>query len=320
MKRFAGILTVLILLATLAGSFVFRQDAYDWYLLRNYSPDSEVAALADETTMTDRARKIFYVNRPMIADRADFNTHCQQNEQSIVLGCYQSYQRGIFLFDVQDDRLNGVKEVTAAHEMLHAAYDRLNKTEKDKLNSWLEAAFKQVSNARIKESIERYRQDDPSVVDNELHSILGSEQRTLPKELEDYYKRYFKDRLQVVSYSEQYEQAFIDRRNAVRDYDAKLQVMKKTIDDLSTSLSQESSSINAERNELNQLRRTDVAKYNSMVDGYNKRVGGYNNQITELESMVSSYNDTVQKRNSVASEEADLVESMDSRKVVPSQQ
>src|SRR5690348_17199642 len=102
----------------------------DWLRLRNYQPDASVLTIADATSMTDRARHMFFINHPALQDKAAFHQSCPQyDEQTIVIGCYESGQRGIFVLKVDDQRLNGVEEVTAAHEMLHAAYERLSNSE-----------------------------------------------------------------------------------------------------------------------------------------------------------------------------------------------
>ena len=132
MKKFASIfswgLAIGLLVATALAWFM-RQDIYDWYRLRGYQAPSQVAKLATETTMNSDSRRLFYVYRPQLNDRVAFNQNCTHDEQTIVLGCYVS-NVGIYLFDIHDPRLEGVEQVTAAHELLHAAYDRLNKKKK----------------------------------------------------------------------------------------------------------------------------------------------------------------------------------------------
>src|SRR5438045_4204235 len=108
--------------------YLERQNVYDWWRLRNYVVPSNVAALADDTTMDPLARKIFYVAHPALQERDTFRANCTVDEKTIVLGCYRS-GIGIFVYDVNDPRLNGILQVTAAHEMLHAAYERLNTKE-----------------------------------------------------------------------------------------------------------------------------------------------------------------------------------------------
>src|SRR4051794_37278270 len=82
----------------------------------------EIVALADATGMSETGRRIFFATSPELDDSASFNAHCPVDEQ-IVLGCYALGE--IYLYRVTDERLAGTNEVTAAHEMLHAAYERL---------------------------------------------------------------------------------------------------------------------------------------------------------------------------------------------------
>jgi hypothetical protein len=123
------IISLVILLAIVAFPVVAIanvQAIEDWWNLRGYSPPAEIAKLAAEDTMTPKAQRLFYVNHPqLISDKAQFRQACPLSEQTIVLGCYYhiqgSIKEGIALSDITDNRLNGVEEVTAAHETLHSA-------------------------------------------------------------------------------------------------------------------------------------------------------------------------------------------------------
>lgn len=317
-RKVSSVLSISLIILLLAG-LGFRQDIEDWVRLRGYTPTPEIVALADDTTMLDGSRRLFYVQRPLLADKATFNEHCRNNEQTIVLGCY-IHDKGIFLLDVTDERLAGVEEVTAAHELLHAAYERLSGRERTRVDALVQSAYDDMNNDRLRETIELYRKSDPSVVPNELHSILGSEIRILPTELEAYYSQYFADRMAIVTFSERYEQAFMERRNAIRVYDEQLASLKIEIEGLQASLQQQEQALTAQRNEMNSLRSQGrTAEYNQQVPIYNQRVNGYNADIDRLESAVNRYNEIVQVRNEIASEEAELVEAIDSREVVPAQ-
>lgn len=320
MRKILSAVTLTVLLLVITGGILFRQDISDALRLRGYTPPVEVVALADNTAMLPGARRLFYVNHPEITDSETFNEHCRENEQTIVLGCYISGQYRIYLLDIKDERLRGIKEVTAAHELLHAAYDRLNGGERERINQLLDTAFNQITDSRIRETVALYRRQDPTIVPNELHSILGTEVRGLPEELEEYYRRYFSDRSKIISFSEQYEQAFTERRNAVRAYDAQLAALKTQIDSLSKQLTITNTELQAQRSEMNQHRangRTDT--YNELVPVYNAKVNQYNADVDHLGGLITEFNDIVQKRNAVAAEEAELVKAIDSRDIVPEQ-
>jgi hypothetical protein len=320
MKRF-GTLVLVSLMAVAASLFIWRDALADWYKLRGYEPPTEIVQLANDIGLDESPRRLFYVNHPVVTDATTFNEHCRDNEYTIVLGCYISGQNGIYLLNVTDERLNGVKQVTAAHEFLHAAYDRLNGDEKQRIDSLLSSAYNESANTRVRETVELYRKQDPSVVPNEMHSILGTEVRNLPEELEEYYARYFSDRSKIVDFSEQYEQAFTERRNLIRDYDAQLLQLKTKIDNLSIQLKITDQELRDQRTLMNQLRADgQTTAYNAQVSNYNSKVNKYNRDIDTLSTFIVQYNDIVGKRNSIAAEEAELVKAIDSRDVVPEQQ
>lgn len=316
MRTRKSLITLLLLLAVPALLLWQRLAIFDWVRLRGYNPPVEVVKLADNTTMNLRMRQLFYVYHPSLEDKPTFNAHCRDSEQTIVLGCYIN-GRGIYLLDVTDDRLAGIEEVTAAHESLHAAYTRLSGKDRANVDRMVQGAFDSLGDQRVKDTIELYRKKDPNVVLNELHSILGTEVRTLPTALEEYYRRYFEDRLKVVGYSEQYEQAFTARKNQIKDYDAQLEALKQQIDVLQKSLVAAERDLARLRSSMNSLRSGNTAAYNAAVPGYNQKVASYNAMIDQLSSLVNQYNEIVPKRNAIASEEEELVKAIDSREIVP---
>lgn len=291
------------------------QNISDWLRLKNYQPPARISAIADETTMNDSTRRLFYINHPQLSDKASFNGQCRVLEQTIVLGCFVE-NKGIFLLDVEDKRLNGVVEVTAAHETLHAAYERLSDNERAKVDKMTSDFFATLDNQRIKEVIEGYRQKDPSVVPNELHSILGTEVRDLPSDLERYYEKYFNNRKAIVSMSERYEQTFISLRNQISNYDQQLNQLKAQIDKDQEAIVALGQELDLKRSELDALRASgDTDSYNQQVPIYNQRVESYNSLINETKQLINSYNTLVEKRNNVATVEQELVEQIDSSKL-----
>jgi uncharacterized protein YukE len=290
-----------------------RQNLYDAWRLHNYQAPAAIVKLADDTTMNTYGRKVFYVESPQLQALETFRTNCTTGEQTIVLGCYKSHD-GIFVYDVNDSRLSGVQEVTSAHEMLHAAYDRLSSKEKDRINALTDAAYASLKDDRIKKNIDAYRSKDTAIVPNELHSILGTEVKDLPKELEDYYKRYFTDRSKIVAYSVQYESEFTNRENAITAYDAQLQGMKTTIDTYNASLEAQGKAIDSEANRLQALLATkDVSGYNSGIPAYQQMIHKYNQDLATLKTTITSYNNTVEKRNAIVGEERSLYKALDTR-------
>src|ERR1035438_2196603 len=129
MKKALGWVIGLIVIISIGFlTWANRYNIYDTYRLYDYTPPTAITQLAAQTTMTPYAKKLFYVYHPTLEGSTSFNKDCQVTEQAIVLGC-TAINRGIWLFNVSDPQLNGVEQVTAAHEMLHVAYSRLRSEE-----------------------------------------------------------------------------------------------------------------------------------------------------------------------------------------------
>lgn len=319
-RKPTSLVVIAVLLVAVGIGWYYRQNISDWYRLRGYTPSAAITTLADQTTMTDEGRRIFYTTHPEVANKDGFNSQCRQgsaSEYSIVLGCYVSsgtLYGNIYLYDVQDERLLGVKQVTAAHEMLHAAYDRLSDSERRTVDAQLMEAYKNLPEGRIKETIAQYEAADPSSVPSELHSILGTEQRDLPKGLETYYKRYFTNRQAIVAFSEDYEEEFTNRQQSVAEYDAQLASLKAQIDSSQAEADRQYQSLQQARIALDRFEASgDIAAFNARVSSYNQQVASYNALAQQLRSDIDEYNRLVIVRNNVASEFQELTNAIDSR-------
>lgn len=313
-RKILSWVVLLLLIIALWFGWTQRYRIYDTIRLRNYTPSAAIAQLADDTTMRSDTRRMFYATHPQLRTKGDF-TQCQMGEKTIILGCYTA-QRAIYLYDVPDERLAGVEQVTAAHETLHAAYERLSANERRRVNALLDQAFAGVVSERIKANIGAYRQAGADV-SNELHSILGTEVRDLPADLETYYARYFAERAAIVAYMEQYEQEFTGRQQQVLEYDKKLDNLKDRINTLDVSLAARSKQINSDFERLQLLKNDqNITAYNLGVPEYNAAVAAYNADVRSEQSLVSQYNAVVEQRNALVVEEGQLLNALDSRQTL----
>jgi hypothetical protein len=318
-KRLLSFVTSIVLVAIPIVGWLQRDKLFDAWRLHNYAPTSEVVHLADATTMTPAARNLFYVYHPQLDDKTSFSNNCGNEEQTIVLGCYILH-KGIYLYNVPDNRLNGVEEVTAAHELLHAQYDRLSSSDKKKVDAWTAEALKGITDERLLQTIENYRKKDPTVVPNELHSILGTEVRNLPADLENYYKRYFVNRAAIVDFADAYKGEFTSREQQVANIDTQLAAIKNQIDSLNTSLETQQVNLRTQYNTLQQQKKSgQVEAYNQAVPAYNLAVQRYNADVNKQRSLVTQYNNLVEERNNLAVEENQLIKALDSRETIQTQ-
>lgn len=317
MKFLRRLRPILILAVVLAGYGVVwshRDAIMDWAALRNYTPPAAISTLADQATMTPLAKHYLYVNHPVLADRDVFNKHCtNEKEQAVVLGCYTGNRNGIYVYKVTDAELNGVQQVTTAHEMLHQAYDRLSSSERTRIDGLLEDYYKSsLTDESVKSQIESYKKSEPDALDNEMHSLFGTEVADLPEPLEQYYKQYFTNRSKVVALYNQYQSAFTTRKVQIATYDAQLTNQKPAIAALEKSLEQQVNNLDALKGRLSALRSTPEL-YNAQVSEYNAAVQVYNADLARLKTLISDYNDIVNKRNAIADQEAHLQQSLSSK-------
>lgn len=289
-----------------------RWAIYDAWRLQGYTPPAEIAKFATDDTMNDKTRRLYYANHPELEGREEFSTDCRSAEKTIVLGCYIP-GRGIFLFKITDPRLDGVMQVTAAHETLHAAYDRLSGSEKAKVVKMIDDFRPKITNTRILDTLENYKKSGADI-NNELHSILGTEVRDLTPELEEYYAKYFSNRKAVVGFSEKYEQVFSERKQKIAQYDARLEDLKNQINSLEAELKADENYLTMERNRLESLLANgERESYNAGVRGFNASINAYNRKVGLIRSLIEQFNTIVAERNAIATEENELVKALDSR-------
>lgn len=209
--------------------------------------------MAERAQLTDEGKFYFYASHPQLDDRQAFNNSCttQNTEQSVVLGCYAGMR--IYLFNVDNPKLDGIKEVTAAHEMLHAAYDRLSPSERTRVDTLVSAELNKITDKRILDLVKEYDKTEPGERLNELHSILGTEVSSLSPELEKYYQQYFKNRGAVVALATNYASVFED--------------LKSRMDSLLNELTTLADRIEFE----NAQYKTSAQRLNSDIDSFNAR-------------------------------------------------
>lgn len=284
--RHFGRLIVSLGLLVLAGWLLLnRQLVLDRVNALTYQPSAAIEQIVKADTMTDQARFYFYASRPEIDDRSAFNQACSSvgDEQTAVLGCYAGQR--IYIFNVTDKQLNGIKQVTAAHELLHAAYDRLSSSERQRVDKMVEAEAQSNHDPTVAALVKIYAKTEPGQRLNELHSIFGSQVANLSPQLEQYYSQYFTNRGQVVRMYQQYHSVF-DHIKAEQD---------QLVADLSSLASQ-----------IKSLEAT----YNRDVDQLNRDIMDFNARAANGQLSPSQYNSqraALKRRQAAVQAEADLI-------------
>lgn len=204
-KRVGRVIVSLLAVALVASAGLFastnRQLLVDMWTAFAFTPDAALQSYINRATMTDRGSFLFEASEPRVASSGLFNEVCKNLEPgSGVLGCYTNRDKRITLFDITDERLDGMEPVVASHEMLHAAWDRMGTDERNRLEILLEAEASNLqSDPAFAARMELYARTEPGQRLNELHSILGTEVPDLSPALEAHYAEYFSDRAALVA-------------------------------------------------------------------------------------------------------------------------
>jgi hypothetical protein len=318
-KAATSLVATLVVVAVLALiTFIgYREQAniYDYLKLRGYNAPTTIAALATSDTMTSYGRKIFYVNHPQVTQKNNFSNFCPNGtEQTVVLGCYHSYENGINILSVDNVELNGIEQVTSAHEMLHGAYEQLTMSDKNTLDQLLLNYYNNgLTDTTIKDQIASYKKTEPDAIVDEMHSLFGTQIANLPPALEKYYTRYFTTRQTVVNYYLSYQNAFTSRQNQIKSDDQTLSSLNDQISTNNHILDNEYANIQSLQNNLNsQKNNGQNSQYNDGVVGFNTQVDSYNNLVATTRSLISQYNEAVNSRNALVLEEQQLTKALSS--------
>lgn len=315
-KRFLrAATTTAIVLAIGVGVYFYGWTALDFLVSSTFSPSSEIVEIERKIDLTEPGRRIFYATRPAIETGEDFNQHCQSNERTAaILGCY--YLDRIYIYDVKSDELTGAKEVTAAHEMLHAAYARLNYFEKRNVNAMIERAYEKVKDdPEIAKAMEYYSQAEPGAELDELHSILGTTIAELDSDLENYYKKYFDNRAKIVSMNAEYNQVFAQVERRSEELRAKIESQAAAIKAESevyqadlTRLNTEIATFNARANRSGGF--ASQAEFAAARQNLQARIESLNARRESLNSQIEIYNENVAELNSLAVRAKELYQSI----------
>lgn len=275
-----------------AGAYFYGPVAVDAVRASSFHPNDDIATVTQRIGLTARGQQIFYATAPVIEDRDAFNADCQSVERTAaILGCYVRDQ--VYLYNIQGDELDGAIEVTAAHEMLHAAYARLNVFEQARVNKMIDAEYAKIKdNPDIKQEMQYYAQAEPGEEINELHSIIGTTIKDLPVDLEQYFARYFTDRSAIVAMNDKYTAVF-DEVNQ----------QALALEDRITS---EAAEIKASSEQYN----TDLSQLNSDIESFNERArgGGFSSQyaFNTARQTLSARIDQMKIRQATLNQQIDL--------------
>ena len=320
-SKIIGLLTAFLLFGASLWTVFNWQLVVDYASVYDFTPDQEVKALVTDSGMSEKGEFHFYSSYPKITDAEEFNSACQRQEQSSpILGCYVSKTNRIFIYNVDNQDLKGIKEVTAAHEMLHVAYSRLSQRERDWLEPRLEAAYSRLANDKLRTRMDYYAKAEPGEKLNELHSILPTEYADLGQELNDYYAKYFDNRQAAIKLYSDYSQVFYELEDEARGLESKLESDVKQINADTSQYQADIQMFNQEVATFNQRASSGYFKsqteFNSARSELVARTYAFEARKTALDQKIDEYNVNVDRLNQLGLKIDKLNKSIDSHKGV----
>ena len=310
---------ILPLIWVVGGTLIFAnfQNIRDALTAWQYPLDAQVKTLATEAGLNSRGDYLLQISRAQLDDSASFNANCQIKEtQAILLGCY-SGQR-IYVFNVTDSQISGIKSVIAAHEMLHAAYQRLSSTERNRVDAMISAEIPHIQNPEILDLLKVYAKSEPGQELNELHSLLATEEKSLPSDLENYYKQYFTDRQKVVANYDAYKQVFDNLNSQAQNLQNQLANEKTAIQKATNDYLTNSRKLSSDIDDFNNCAKT-TGCFANQADFAAQRAAliSRQNQLatdkTALDAQVDKYNKDVAALNALGVEAQKLNQNLDSQ-------
>ncbi len=303
-----GFVISLALVVAAGWVLLNRQYVSDQIQVWRYTPSATVATINERVGFTQEGTFTFYATSPDVLGQDAFNKKCPRYEAgSPILGCYTSDDR-IYVFDVQNSQLDGIQEVTAAHEMLHAAWHRMSTAEKETLGTQLNEAYKAMNDEALTKRMSYYERTEPGELANELHSILGTEAASLPAALESHYKQFFNDRQHIVALHNQYSKTFEALYGRANEIRPKLTALSDTI----------TKEVEAYRSQEESLSR-DITAFNSRAASgdftsraqFNAERAALIDRSSSLDTQRQSINDAINTYNALTAEYNDIAQKID---------
>jgi hypothetical protein len=223
--------------------------------------------LKNDIGLTKDGERIFSAVRPELLDADAFNEKCETKDANYsTLGCYSGNH--VYVYDIDNRELDGIRQTTLAHELLHAIWARTPRAERERLQPSLKKLYD--ANDSFKEHLKSYSEDE---FYDELHSIVGTETKLedMPDDLKEHYARYLSNQSDIVEQYEKYIGVF-------KQYKDRLKELEKEVNEYKTKLSTQRE---------NYIQKTQT--YNEKIEYYQSHKG--ENAYSSWEEAEKDYNE-----------------------------
>ena len=305
-----GVLLILIILTVVI--ILNRTWLVDWYHNISYQPSAEMAAIRDRIALTDQGTFLFNATTPELNEAETFNQICRDDESAVaVLGCYTA---GIVhVYNITAPEFDGIREVTTAHELLHANWSRLSDAEQNELLADLNQVLED-NQATLADELATY---SDTARNEELYVRAGTEILNLPTNLAQHYDQLFQNRAKIVDFYNNYIAVFDQTKARAETLERELTDLKAKIDSEIDSYELEAKNLEKDVADFNDCASTPNCfriksefvterstllsrqnslsdlndQINSLINAYNTKIEEYNQNAArsqELQSMINS--------------------------------
>ncbi len=289
---------VVAVIAVLLVVFVVNRDYLaDLFRGMIYKPSEEMLDIRENLALTGKGSFIFNASQPVLSGRAEFNAACRKNgDETAILGCYTD--GNVFVYDIDSEELKGIKELTAAHELLHAVWARMGDGEQKQYAKALNEVLENNRDVLVEE-ISYY---DNIEKQDELYVRAGTEIKKLPDALEKHFGEIFKDQDKIVDYYNSYIGVFNNLKAEMNALTVEMETIQAQIDTKTTEYTGGVDALNAEIKEFNECAET-AGCFNSQWAFNTRRAALLREQesleyiYNEIDGLINKYNELVEKYN-----------------------
>jgi hypothetical protein len=199
-----GVVASLVLMSCGAYLAIDQRRVEDQIRVWKFSPPSAIVEQVRRDGMSDEGKFLYLASFPKVESKQDFNRTCSAvTVDTSILGCYLKDTKRIYLFHETDQRLDGTEEIMGAHELLRAAWDRMNAAEHKRLLVPLKAVFSSnhTPDLELAKRMATIRHNDPADFDAELYATVGTDVPEVGPTLEKSYAQFFVKRSAVTALS-----------------------------------------------------------------------------------------------------------------------
>ena len=239
--------------------------------------------LAADLGLTDAGRDLL-ADLPIEAGSVRAQAQrCPETEPGLVLGCIDD--DGIFLLEVEDPRLDGMSEHSAAHLLLHAGFDELSDAERRRVRRGIRGADLPGEHLDLAwDQIADLPRDDRP---REQFAAVGGSAALDDTDLLPLYERWFSDPSAIRELGADIRLRITLLENRAAEIRPVLTELNDTLEAAETELERRGAELDAGGN----TDRAGVDAYNALVDQRNADAARFTELFEELEDLDTQLRD-----------------------------